>query len=260
LDGIVTGALATAAGGAPPTAVRLGVAMIALQASIGALNDVVDAKRDQGLKPGKPIPRGIVTRGAAVVVVIAALGLGLALTAPSGPAAIFVAVAGTASGYLYDLRLKGTVLSWLPWSVGIPLLPVYAWVGATGRIPEAFGVLVPVAAMAGAALAIAIGLPDEERDRAAGTATVAVRLGRSRAWLLHAALQLAVIAVAVGALLALGRDGPGLGLALAGATVIVGGLVLARDARAKTRERGWELESIGLGVLAGGWLLAVGSV
>jgi 4-hydroxybenzoate polyprenyltransferase len=258
LDGIVTGALATAAGGGAPTAARLGAAMIALQASIGALNDVVDAERDRGLKPGKPIPRGIVAPQTAGVVVLVALALGLVLTAPSGTAALVVAVAGTASGYLYDLRLKGTALSWAPWAVGIALLPVYAWVGATGRVPNTFAVLVPAAAFAGAALAIANGLPDEERDRAAGTATVAVRLGRSGAWLLHAVLQVTVIAVALGALLVLRRGGPGLALALAGAAGIIGGVMLARDARATRRERGWELESIGLGVLAGGWLLAAG--
>ena len=43
-----------------PTAVRLGVSMTALQASIGILNDVVDAPRDAGRKPSKPIPAGLV--------------------------------------------------------------------------------------------------------------------------------------------------------------------------------------------------------
>ncbi len=46
LDGIVSGAVALLAGGDAPTALRLGVAMVALQASIGALNDVVDAPID----------------------------------------------------------------------------------------------------------------------------------------------------------------------------------------------------------------------
>ena len=35
--------------------------MTALQASIGSLNDVVDAPRDAGHKPGKPIPAGLVS-------------------------------------------------------------------------------------------------------------------------------------------------------------------------------------------------------
>ena len=35
--------------------------MTALQVSIGTLNDLVDAPRDAGRKPGKPIPAGLVT-------------------------------------------------------------------------------------------------------------------------------------------------------------------------------------------------------
>ncbi len=46
-------------------------------------------------------------------------------------------LAGTATGYAYDLRLKATAWAWLPFAVGLPLLPVYAWVGATGRVPGA---------------------------------------------------------------------------------------------------------------------------
>ena len=45
------------AGADPAVAARLGVSMTALQASIGALNDLVDAPSDRGRKPGKPIPR-----------------------------------------------------------------------------------------------------------------------------------------------------------------------------------------------------------
>ena len=56
LDGLVAAAAAAAAGGDPGTAVRLGVSMVLLQASVGALNDLVDAPSDAGRKPGKPIP------------------------------------------------------------------------------------------------------------------------------------------------------------------------------------------------------------
>ena len=66
------------------TAVRLGIAMTALQASIGSLNDVVDAPRDAGHKPGKPIPAGLVSAVSARVLVIVAAAVGLVLSAPSG--------------------------------------------------------------------------------------------------------------------------------------------------------------------------------
>ena len=56
LDGLATAAIALVAAGEAPTAVRLGVSMTALQASIGILNDVVDAPRDAGHKPVEADP------------------------------------------------------------------------------------------------------------------------------------------------------------------------------------------------------------
>ena len=59
------------------------------------------------------------------------MGIGLALGSGLGrPCSSRVVV--LAIGYGYDLRFKGTAWSWLPFAVGIPLLPVFGWVGATG--------------------------------------------------------------------------------------------------------------------------------
>ena len=161
----------------PVTALRLGVAMTALQASIGALNDVVDAPRDRGLKPAKPIPAGLVSPRAAWVVVAVAAGLGVGLSIPSGAATVGLAIVVLAIGYGYDLVFKGTAWSWFPFAIGIPLLPVFGWLGTTGGLPDSFAILLPVAVIAGAALAIANARADAERDAAAGVVSVATRLG-----------------------------------------------------------------------------------
>ena len=76
LDGLATAAFALLAGGDPATAVRLGVSMTALQVSIGVLNDVIDAPRDAGHKPGKPIPAGLVSPGSRRVGVVASAAVG----------------------------------------------------------------------------------------------------------------------------------------------------------------------------------------
>ena len=170
------GAVAILAGADAVTALRLGVAMTALQASIGALNDVVDAPRDRGLKPGKPIPAGLVSPGSAWAVVVVAAALGVGLSIPSGAATVGLAVVVLAIGYGYDLVFKGTAWSWLPFAIGIPLLPVFGWLGTTGGLPDSFAILLPVAVIAGAALAIANARADAERDTAAG-----VGLGRDSA-------------------------------------------------------------------------------
>ena len=52
LDGAATAAIALVAGAEPSVAIQLGGAMVALQASIGALNDVLDATR----KDAQPSP------------------------------------------------------------------------------------------------------------------------------------------------------------------------------------------------------------
>jgi 4-hydroxybenzoate polyprenyltransferase len=57
--------VAVLAGAEPGPAIRIGLAMTLLQLGIGTLNDVVDAPADAGVKPGKPIPAGLVDPGAA---------------------------------------------------------------------------------------------------------------------------------------------------------------------------------------------------
>ena len=251
----MTGVLALVAGADWARALLLGLAMVSLQVSIGALNDLVDVENDRGHKPGKPIPAGLVEPATARIVVVAALALGLVLSALAGPAALVVALAGVAAGYAYDLRLKATAWAWLPFAIGLPLLPVYVWVGATGRVPAPFGLLVPLAVLAGAAVALLNGLVDIERDRSAGVATPAVRLGPG--WTLAVAGCLLAI-VAGGAVVSLAwiaADPLAWLVSLVGLGLIGLGLVLAGSAAAARREQGWEASVIGLGLLAAGWAL-----
>jgi 4-hydroxybenzoate polyprenyltransferase len=254
LDGLVVAAVAVVAGADPVTALRLGVAMTALQASIGALNDIVDAPRDEGRKHGKPIPTGLVSQGLARAVAVAAAGLGVGLSAPSGAATLGLAVVVLAIGYGYDLRLKGTVWSWFPFAIGIPLLPVFGWLGTTGGLPGSFALLLPVAIIAGAALAVANARADAERDAAAGVESVATRLGLERAWAINAILLAVVVGLAVVTLLARATPMVVL-LGAASAGLIIGlGVARGRGADSAGRERAWELEAVGVGFLAAAWL------
>jgi 4-hydroxybenzoate polyprenyltransferase len=260
LDGGATLAIALLAGGRPFDALRLAAAMVALQASIGTINDLVDVPRDTGRKLGKPIPAGLVGPTTATLLALIAAAVGLVLSLPSGLATGVVAVAILAVGLLYDLWLRGTAWSWLPFALGIPLLPVFAWLGATGRVPELFLVLVPTAFISGAGLAIANALADIERDAEAGVRSVARHMGPAGAWTAHAMLQATVVAVAGASLLGAGAGIPLL-LGAAGATVVLlAGVSLTRNASAAWRERGWELEAIGTALLAAVWIAAVAPV
>ena len=255
--------MALIAGAEPTAALRLAVAMTMLQASIGSLNDLVDAPRDIGRTPAKPIPGGLVARPAAWLVVAVTAALGVSLSLPSGPPTTALALVVLGIGYAYDLWFKGTAWSWVPFAVGIPILPVYAWLGATGGLPSAFAVLLPAGVLAGAGLAISNALADMERDATAGADSVATRLGAGRAWAVQAILLVTVIAAAW-LTLAVGPDnqaavgGPAGRVGALVATVVIGaGIVIGRRGDPARRERAWELEAIGVGLLAAAWLSGV---
>jgi 4-hydroxybenzoate polyprenyltransferase len=231
--------------------------MFALQATIGTINDLVDAPADAGRKTGKPLPRGLLSRRSATWLAIGLGLMGLALSAVSGTTLLVVAVLVLGVGFAYDFLLKGTVWSWLPFALGVPLLPVYAWLGATGGLPSSFALLIPTAVVAGAGLAVANLLADLERDEASGAETLATRLGQRRAWALDAALLAAVLAAAFASLVALGGRGAGTLLVVAGAAVVVVGVGLALARSPQARERAWECQAVGVGIVAAGWVWAL---
>jgi len=250
-------AISFVAGGEPLTAVRLGLSMFALQASIGALNDIVDAPRDAGRKPGKPIPAGLLSRTVAQAVVVSAAVVGIALSVPSGPLTVALAVAVLVIGYAYDLAAKGTAWSWLPFAIGIPLLPIFAWYGTTAALPAFFRVLVPAAVGAGAALAIANARADLERDVAAGIDSIAIRLGHDRAWLASTTLFAIIAVVAVVTMLMAGAPTATVIGALSGIALIGIGVDAGRNRSPRHLERAWEFDAIGVAFLAAAWLAGI---
>jgi 4-hydroxybenzoate polyprenyltransferase len=250
----VAGAIALLAGATPGRAALLSAAMLLLQLGIGAANDWADAADDARVKPAKPIAAGLVPRPAAAVVAAAAAATGLLLAGLAGVGALVLALLGLGTGLAYDFRLKGSRWSWLPYAVGIPTLLLFGWVGAGGRLTAAFLVVVPVAALAGAALAVANSLADVERDFEAGVETVATTLGIAQARRVGAALQGLVLAAALGSAAALGGAPAGIGLAGLGGAIVLVGVRGGWDDRPEARRRAWELQAIGLGVVAAGWV------
>ena len=257
LDGLVVSAVALVAGAAPGIALQLGASMTALQASIGALNDVHDAPEDAGRKPGKPIPAGLVGVPFARVVVVGGAAIGLALGATVHPWVGALGLVVLAIGYGYDLVAKGTAWSWLPFAAGIPVLPIYGWLGATGSLPLFFIALTPMAVLAGAALAIANARADVERDLAAGTVSVATSLGLEGSWRLHAGLWGVAVIVAVGWAMLRGVGLAQIAPVLAAAGLIAAAVAWSRERDPAGRERGWEFETVATALALLAWLAAV---
>lgn len=253
----MTAAIAAIAGADSSRVLLLGGSMLLVQLGIGAANDWADAPADGLARPDKPIPAGQVSRPAAAGIALTAGAAGLALAAVAGGVVLAIAALGLLAGLAYDLRLKGTRWSWVPYALGVPLLPLFGWVGATGAVPPAFAVLLPCALVAGAALAVANALADVERDRVAGVETVATTLGIVTARRVGAILQAVVVGVAVASALALGGDSRWVALAVVGGGIVVVGLRLGWDSGRDARQRAWEVQAFGLAVLAAGWVGAL---
>jgi 4-hydroxybenzoate polyprenyltransferase len=259
LDAVAAATVALIAGAGASVAVRLALGMLGLQFAIGAANDLADASRDRVGRPDKPIPAGLVNPHHAVAVLLVASFAGLWAAGSVGVAALVVGTVGLADGLIYDFRLKGTAISWVPFALGVGLLPVYAWFGAAGVLPPIFWGIVPLAFVAGATLALANSLADLERDLLAGAASVATALGRGRALVGSAftlgLLQLAVVtsSVVVGPLPA------SLAAELAGAALGWLGLRSAASPNERARRLGWEVQAVGVVVMGAGWLATLGS-
>ncbi|MDP8904810.1 MAG: UbiA family prenyltransferase [Chloroflexota bacterium] len=260
LNALLVVGLALVAGGAAGAAAGLGLAMLALQFSIGAFNDYCDAELDGRTKPDKPIPAGRVSRRTALLVAVICAALGLALAAPFGPPVLALAALMLGAGLAYDVWLKRAGWGWLAFAVAFPLVPIYAWYGSTGALPPRSELLLPVAALAGPALQLANGLTDLEADAAYGVVGLAGRLGRRAAVATLAVLQAVIHGVAWTSIAA-GGEVPMAAFVLLGvasaATLL--GVPLSASVHTARRQAGWHAQAGGVVVLALGWLIAVAS-
>jgi 4-hydroxybenzoate polyprenyltransferase len=212
---VLAGLLALAQGLAPVTGALLVAAVLAGQLSVGWSNDLVDRSRDRTAgrtdKPlaldGAPVA---VVRTACAAAVVACVGLSLAL----GTAAGLAHLACVASAWAYNLGLKATAWSWLPYAL--------CFGGLTAVVTLTDGQPPPWWWPAGAAL-LGVGahllnvLPDLADDAATGVRGFPHRLGPRRI-----APVAAVVLVAATAVVLLGAAPP---LAVGtGAAVVVLGL------------------------------------
>jgi 4-hydroxybenzoate polyprenyltransferase len=257
LNALLVLGLALLAGGGPARSAGLAVAMLALQFSIGAANDYFDADLDARSKPGKPIAAGLLSRPAAGSVALLCAGMAMIVAGLYGPVVLLLAAAMLGAGLAYDAFLKRGPWAWAAYSVAFPLLPVYAWWGASGQLPPRPELLLPLAALAGPALQLANGVVDVESDRRAGITTLVDHLGPERALAVMGAL-LGVIHGLAWLTLVLAREaGAASLLFVAGASLLAAlGLLLSAARRGRLRERGWQAQASAIAILALGWLSA----
>ncbi|MFE0647044.1 UbiA family prenyltransferase [Streptomyces sp. NPDC059534] len=215
----VLAALLSAAVGLGPAAGARAVAAVAAgQLSIGWCNDRVDLRRDRAAgRRDKPLARGAVRPGVVGAAACVALLACVPLSLSCGLLAGSVHLGCVAAGWSYNLRLKRTVVSWLPYALAFGFLPAFLTLSLPGRPwPPLWWSL--AAALLGTGAHFANVLPDIEDDIASGVIGLPHRVGRRVSVALAATLALASCVV-----LTVGPPGPvgPVGLGLIGASLIL---------------------------------------
>jgi len=178
------------------------VAVFVGQLSVGWCNDAADARRDAAVGRGdKPIAGGEISARAVGVAAGVALTVALLLTALFGPALLVAHAVALASAWSYNLVLKRTAASVVPFIVSFGLLPSFA----TLALPTP-AVAAPWAGVAGAALGVAVHfanvLPDLDDDAATGVRGLPHRIGpRGSAVIAFGAVAVGALAVLLGPLI-----------------------------------------------------------
>ena len=242
----MTTALAVAAGRGAASA-WVALALLSGQLFVGWSNDWLDRDRDRRSgRADKPVAAGEVSASAVGRAAVVAVALCVPFSLALGWRPGLVHLAAVASAGLYNLRLKATVASPLPYAFSFGSLPYVA-----APSPPAWAPL--AAALLGMGAHFVNTLPDQENDLREGIRGLPQRIGRTPSLLAGAALLLAA-----GAVLAVLPPGePGGALWLLGAQVACVVALVAAAARGHERAA-WSL-TIASAVLAVALLLAQGS-
>ncbi|MGI8688041.1 MAG: UbiA family prenyltransferase [Thermomicrobiales bacterium] len=231
-------------------------AIIGSQATVGVVNDLRDRDLDAAAKPEKPLVSGRATvRGAACVGVVALI-LALVAGAALGRWSLLFVLAMTAAGLVYDLWLKRTALSFLPYIFGLPILPIWAWLCVRDAPPRLW-LTYPLGVLVGFGLHLANALPDAERDAAGGVRGIVQVVG-GRAALLLCLTSFALTILIVAVLTVARRDAVVIGMISGAVTLLLGAAASAMmGPTMRTLQRNWGL-LIGCAIgIAAAWLRAL---
>ncbi|MFI7537631.1 UbiA family prenyltransferase [Streptosporangium sp. NPDC049376] len=229
---VLVGALALVCGHDAAGCALVAAAVLTGQLSIGWCNDAADAARDTAAgRTGKPVAEGLLAARTVWAAAWTALALCVPLSLAFGPVAGGVHLTGVAAAWAYDLGLKATVFSWLPYAVGFGSLPPFVTLGLPGAPWPAWWAVL-AAALLGCGAHLANVLPDIQDDLAAGVRGWPQRLGAARVRaLVPVPLLLATVTLVLGPP---GAPGPGewAALAVAVALACAGPLAANRSPKA----------------------------
>lgn len=174
----LTALLAVSAGHGWASGVLVTLAVATGQLSIGWSNDLIDAARDRRVgRTDKPLARGAVSAGVVRAAITAALVACVLLSVACGwrSAAVHLGL-GVASGWAYNLGLKRTVWSAVPYAVAFGALPaVVSLAQPRPALPALW--MVATGAVLGVGAHLLNALPDLDDDAETGVHSLPQRWG-----------------------------------------------------------------------------------
>ncbi len=188
---VLTAVLFISAGNRPLICVIGGLAILTGQLSIGWSNDLIDRDRDSRVgRTSKPVVSGRLSAGvlrtACVLAAILTVPLSLGLGWPAG----LLHLIAVGAGWAYNLRLKSSVLSPIPYLFAFGALPVIATLSHHRHWPLWW--VVVAAGLIGLAAHFANVLPDLAADAETGVRGLPHRLGYFWSLLVASLLMAAV--------------------------------------------------------------------
>lgn len=152
-------------------------AVLCGQLSVGWANDYIDREQDRRAgRQEKPLAAGAVNPALVGRAAVVALVLAVLLSLASGPAATAVHGLALLMAHLYNLGLKATPFSVVPYAIAFAQLPAFITLGLTPpHLPQAWAIA--AGGLIGAAAHFTQTLPDLEHDAGTGVRGLPQRLG-----------------------------------------------------------------------------------
>ncbi|HVE97812.1 MAG TPA: UbiA family prenyltransferase [Mycobacteriales bacterium] len=206
----------------------VGLAVLAGQLSAGWSNDWIDRDRDRAAgRTDKPVVSGALAASTLGRWAAGALVACVPLSFASGPRAAAAHLTGVGAAWAYNLRLKSTALSVLPYAVAFGLLPSFVTLGLPGGGTAPWWATT-AGALLGSGAHFANTVPDLAVDAQTGVRGLPHRLGLTWSVALAATLLgSAVVVLAIAPGVDTGRTVATAAAASVVALVCVAGVVVA---------------------------------
>jgi 4-hydroxybenzoate polyprenyltransferase len=238
--------------------IRMLLVMLLAQSAIGVANDYCDRALDAAAKPWKPIAAGLMAPRTALAASCALVAAAALAAATLGAGGFALAMLGMSCGIAYDVRLKRSIFSAVPYMIAIPVLPLWVWT-VLGAWQDALWWLLPLGALIGLALHLANTLPDIDADAAHDVRGLAHRLGARGSMIAAWAAFAAALALSAAIAPLVRYDAavymPAASFGAACLAVSIAAYARRRDGAAL--QFGFGVLGIGAAALATGWLAAV---